>query len=247
MFPKKKIDKPWDGYMTPFRLIGNVYFVGTFQASAHLIDTGDGLVLIDTGYENTFYLVIDAIHRLGFDPKDVKYIINTHWHWDHTEGSAALAAMSGAKNIIGRHDAENAKRYFKPDILVEDGDTLTLGSTTFTFLETPGHTRGTISVFFDVNEGENSYRVGMFGGAGTNTLVPEAFDYPDCRADFFASIERLRREHVDVMLGNHTWNNDTLGKYRQMATAAKNPFIDPTLWEKYLDNRRARAEACIKK
>ena len=64
MFPKKKIDKPWDGYMTPFRLIGNVYFVGTFQASSHLIDTGDGLVLIDTGYANTFYLVIDGIHRL---------------------------------------------------------------------------------------------------------------------------------------------------------------------------------------
>ena len=247
MFPKKKIDKPWEGEMTPFRIIGNVYFVGTYQASSHLIDTGEGLVLIDTGYENSFYLVIDGIHRLGFDPKDVKYIINTHWHWDHTEGSAALAALSGAKNIIGRHDAENAKRYFTPDILVADGDTLTLGNTTFTFVETPGHTRGTVSVFFEVKEGENSYRVGMFGGAGTNTLVPEAFDYPDCRTDFFASIKRLEQEHVDVMLGNHTWNNNTLGKYEQMQTAAQNPFIDPTLWGKYLANRRYRAEQCILK
>ena len=56
----------------------------------------------------------------------------------------------------------------------------------------------------------------------------------------------MRRERVDVMLGNHTWNNDTLGKYEQMATAKENPFIDPTLWEKYLDNRQLRAELCIK-
>ena len=86
--------------MTPFRIIGNVYFVGTYQASSHLIDTGDGLVLIDTGYEKTFYLVIDGIHRLGFDPKDVKYVINSHWHWDHTEGSAAMAATAFVTGLI---------------------------------------------------------------------------------------------------------------------------------------------------
>lgn len=247
MFPHKQFNSLHEGRMTPFRIIGNVYFVGTYQASSHLIDTGDGLVLIDTGYEKTFYLVIDGIHRLGFDPKDVKYVINSHWHWDHTEGSAAMAALSGAKNIIGRYDAENAKKYFEPDIIVQDGDTLTLGNTTFTFLETPGHTHGTLSIFFDVKEGENSYRLGMFGGAGSNTLVPEAFDYPNCRADFFASVERLKKERVDVMLGNHTWNNDTLGKYEEMVRTGKNPFIDPTLWGRFLNYRRQRAEKCILK
>ena len=115
--------KPWLGAMEPFRLFGDTYFVGTYQASCHLIDTGAGLVLIDTGYHNTAYLVMDSIHRLGFDPRNIKYIINTHWHWDHTEATAAFAALSGAKTLIGRDDYERALRYFTPDILIDDGKT----------------------------------------------------------------------------------------------------------------------------
>ena len=80
----------------PFRMIGNLYFVGTVEASSHLIDTGDGLILIDTGYNNTLYLLIDSIYKLGFKPTDVKYIINTHWHHDHVEGTQAFSQLSGA-------------------------------------------------------------------------------------------------------------------------------------------------------
>ena len=115
----KKIKNPWEGTIEPFRIIGNVYFVGTYQSSAHLIDTGDGLILIDTGYENALYLVVRSIFKLGFTPEDIKYIINTHWHWDHTEGTAPLAHMSGAKTLIGRYDEEKAKQYFTPDILIK--------------------------------------------------------------------------------------------------------------------------------
>ena len=100
MFERKNINHPWEGKMNPFKIVGNVYFVGTFQASVHLIDTGDGLILIDTGYANSFYLVIDSIYSLGFKPKDIKYIINTHWHDDHTEATAAMVDLSGAKTII---------------------------------------------------------------------------------------------------------------------------------------------------
>ena len=64
---------PWLGKMKPFKMIGNVYFVGTYQASSHLIDTGDGLIMIDTGYASTAYLVLDSIYQLGFDPRDIKH------------------------------------------------------------------------------------------------------------------------------------------------------------------------------
>ena len=104
--------KPALGKMDPFRIVGNVYFTGTYQASSHLIDTGDGLILIDTGYASTLYLLIDSIYRLGFRPQDVKYVINTHWHWDHTEATAAFADLSGAKTLLGRDDLENAARFF---------------------------------------------------------------------------------------------------------------------------------------
>ena len=75
--------------MQPFKIIGNVYFVGTYQGSCHIIDTGDGLIMIDPGYSDAFYLIIHSMHTLGLNPTDVKYIINTHWHWDHSFGMCA--------------------------------------------------------------------------------------------------------------------------------------------------------------
>lgn len=245
MFERREIINPWEGRIDPFKIVGNVYFVGTFQASSHLIDTGNGLIIIDTGYENTLYLLIDSIHRLGYDPKDIKYIINTHWHWDHVEGSAALAELSCAKNIIGYNDADNARKYFNPDILVKDGDILSLGNVSIRFMETPGHTKGTMSIFFDSEENGKIYKVGMFGGAGANTLMPGTYEYDECRSDYFNSIEKLYKEKVDVFIGNHTWNNDTFNKAEVLKKTGKNEFIDEVLWYKFLDYCKARAKSII--
>ena len=71
----RKITVPEDGRVTPFKITDNVYFVGTYQASVHLIDTGDGYILIDTGYENTFDMVVDSIKEMGFDLSNIKYIL----------------------------------------------------------------------------------------------------------------------------------------------------------------------------
>lgn len=232
--------------MDPIRILDNVYFVGAFQASSHLIDTGDGLILIDTGYAKTLYLLIHSIHKLGFSPEAIKYIILTHWHGDHAEATRQVVALSGAKTLIGRKDAEKAKRFFDPDILVDDGDTLTLGNTTITFLDTPGHTRGTVSVFFDAQEDGKTYRCGMFGGAGANTMAREKFDYDGCREDYRASVHRLQKEHVDVFLGNHTWNNDTAGKAAK-GKEEGNPFIDPALWHTFLTYCEKRLDEVIAK
>lgn len=246
---KQDIKKdPKIGKMTPFKIIGNTYFCGTYQASCHLIDTGDGLIMIDPGYENTTYLVVDSIYKLGFKPEDIKYIINTHWHYDHTEATAAIADLAGgAKTLIGRDDAEKASKYFTPDIIVDDGDTLTLGSVTVTFVHTPGHTKGTISPFWYTTEGDKTYRLGMFGGAGVNTMVPEKFDFVGCREAYYASIERLKAEKVDVFIGNHTWNNDTYGKGQKLLAGGENEFIDGELWYKFLDNCKGRLDKIIEK
>ncbi len=236
---------PWLGKMSPFRVFGNTYFVGTYQASCHLIDTGDGLIMIDPGYSNTAYLVIDSIYQLGFRPQDIKYIINTHWHGDHTEATAAFADLSGAKTLLGRDDVEKAKQYFVPDIIVDDGDTLNLGNITVRFVHTPGHTKGTISFFYDDTDGEHVYRVGMFGGAGLNTLVPAWFDFDGCREAYFLSLERLNEEKVDIFIGNHTWNNDTNGKYEMFVKTGRNEFINSELWGRFLDDYKRRLEAIV--
>lgn len=247
MFQRRTIVNPWEGKIEPFKIIGNVYFCGTFQASCHLIDTGDGLILIDPGYCNTLYLVIASIYKLGFRPEDIKYIVNTHWHWDHTEATAAMADLSGAETLIGRDDAEKARQYFVADILVKDGDTLTLGNTTMTFMETPGHTKGTISLFFDTQENGVTYRVGMFGGAGANTLAQGSFDFPGCREAYRASVHRLQKEHVDVFIGNHCWNNDTFAKAKILMETGENPFIDAELWHRFLTHCENRLDAVTAK
>ena len=247
MFERRKIINPWEGKLQPFKIIGNVYFVGTFQASCHLIDTGDGLILIDPGYSNTLYLVVRSIYELGFNPKDIKYIINTHWHWDHTEATAAMVDLSGAKTLIGYNDEEKARRYFIPDILIKDGDTLTLGNTTISFMETPGHTKGTISFFFNTEDNGKVYRVGMFGGAGANTLAQGQFDYDGCREDYRNSLQRLRKEKVDVFIGNHVWNNDTAVKGELLLKTGENKFIDDNLWHQFLDFCEKRLNDIISK
>ena len=235
----RKITVPSDGRVTPFKITDNVYFVGTYQASVHLIDTGAGYILIDTGYENTFDMVVDSIKEMGFDLSNIKYILNTHWHGDHTEASGMMARLTGAKNIISRIDAPEVERlgYFTPDILVDDGDVISLGNTSINIMLTPGHTKGTVSFTFETTLGEEKLICGMHGGAGANSLVTSFATYYDgCRDDYLASCERLLGVHVDVFIGNHVWNNDTVVKSEKMNATGENPFVDPAEWTKFINH-----------
>ena len=251
----------WEQKVKPFRMIGNLYFVGTFEGSSHMIDTGDGLVLIDTGYPQTVYWLLENIRVLGFDPYDVRHIIHSHGHYDHCGGTRALAELTGAQTYLGAPDREYANgtvdlswarelgfcQYiepFEPDVLLHDGVRLTIGNTTIDCIATPGHTPGTMSLFFDVEEDGKTYRVGTFGGAGTNSLTRaflEEYGLPlSYRDDFLHSIEKVYEENVDVFMGNHFWNNHAPEKLPRLGETP-NPFIDPTEWKRFLDETRANA------
>ena len=225
------------GDMTPFRLAGNIYFVGTYKASSHLIDTGDGLILIDTGYEETADVVAESIAELGFDIRDVKYILHSHGHYDHTDGTPKILKLTNAKTVLGEGDVKYIKGW-TPDEFYRDGQVITLGNTSILCLATPGHTEGTFSFFFDVDVDGKTYRAGMFGGAGTNQLKKSFLNKYKCswlnRGLYFRSIERLKQEHVDIFLGNHTWNNHTKENYEKMLVSDTNPFIDDTKWLPFL-------------
>ncbi len=246
--------KPWEFQVKPFKITKNIYFVGCEAASSHLIDTGDGLILIDTGYPQNLYLVIESIYQMGFNPRDVKYIIHTHGHIDHCGGTKAFVELYGAETFIGAGDVNyvNGKldltwarevgheynEAFEPDHIMHDGDIIELGNIKINILETPGHTPGTISFFFDIVENGKTYKVGMHGGVGTNTmkakwLIENGLSL-DCRGNFIKGIERLKNIDVDIFLGNHCQNNDTLGKYKRSLTEKNNPFIDPIGWKEFL-------------
>ena len=252
--------EPWIGYIEPARIFGNLYFVGTHPSSVHLIDTDDGLMLIDTGYLDNLYLTVHNIWKMGFDPKDIKYIILSHGHYDHVNGAAALVALTGAKTFLGKDDHllvtgevnhfSTHVRPLKPDVLLNDGDVIVLGNTSVRCVSTPGHTDGTMSFFFDVTDGKKTYRAGMFGGAGLNTLNREFLtdnSLPfENRTKYFNSIERLKKEKVDIFLGNHVGNNDTEGKLKRLAESAEsNPFIAPDEWQIFLESCREKLIALI--
>jgi len=105
---------PWKYYVQPFRIAGNLYYVGNSDVSSHLMDTGQGLILLDTAYPQTVYLLLESIRRLGFDPDDIRLILHCHGHYDHFGGTRALVELTGAKTALGEEDIEILKE--RPDL-----------------------------------------------------------------------------------------------------------------------------------
>ncbi len=255
------------GYIKPGKVFGPIYFVGTKPASSHLIDTGEGLILLDIGYPENLELVMNNIEELGFSVKDIKIILISHGHYDHIGPAKVLREITGAKIYLGEKDLkmvtgecdyslsstlpERSNYYLTPDVLLKDGDVVTLGNISIKCLSTPGHTDGTLSFFFDVTDGEKSCLAGMFGGAGTNTLTEEfltRFNFPfENRNKFLNSIELLEKINVEIFLGNHVANNRTDIKLDMVRNGDAMVFYTPEEWQTFLNERRKRLYQVIKK
>lgn len=252
--PAKVCTHPWEFRVEPFRVYGNLYFVGNKSVCSWLIDSGDGLILIDTTFPQTAYLVIDGIWRLGFRPQDVRYLLHTHAHYDHIGGTRAIRDLVPADICVGAADIpvcegrpelteadlyeQTFTGFFKVDRALHDGDTITLGETSVLCVHTPGHTAGTMSYFFDIAGDRGRQRVGMQGGPGLAPLMDDylaAFELPrSLRADYLASVERLRRERVDIHLTGHPAQSQILQRRAKLA-ADPLAFVDPGRWGAYLD------------
>ena len=94
--------RPWEFRVEPFRIAGNVHYVGNSDVSSHLIDTGDGLILLDTAFPQTVYLLLESVRRLGFRPDDLRWIVHCHGHYDHFGGTRALGELTGGVLMIRR-------------------------------------------------------------------------------------------------------------------------------------------------
>ncbi len=245
------VSEAWKGYIKPARIFGNLYFIGVRAVSTHLIDTGDGLIIIDPGCFESLHVIINNIWSLGFNPSNIKYIVISHAHYDHMDSVKALVSLTGAKTFIGKKDLPlltgEIFHYplisFTPDFLLEDGDEISLGNTKIKCVSTPGHTEGTMSFFFDVTDGNEKYRAGMFGGGGCNTLRRDFLDEHNLpyenRNKFAESITNLKNEKVELFLGNHPENNKTEEKLSKLGKSDVNPFIynSQNEWLDYLNER----------
>ncbi len=247
-------------YVHPFRIFGNVWYVGDSWVCVHLIDTGDGLLLLDGGNIGATAMLVNAIWEAGFNPADVKWMVMSHGHLDHIGGALFFRRMFGTKLYLGEPDARNFREkpelsiiqdagvrdenVFEIDHEIKDGEKIRFGNTEMQFYLVPGHTDGVISAFFDVTDGKQTLRAGYFGGFGFNTMQKDfLLDIGDTtfetRRIYLNSLAKVRDQKVELFLGNHCVNNRTLEKAEMIRNGCKeNPFINSTEWSEYLDSKR---------
>lgn len=252
--------RPWEFAVEPFRIAGNLFYVGNGDVSSHLIDTGDGLLLLDTAFPQTVYLLLESVRRLGFDPGDIHTIVHCHGHYDHFGGTKAIVELTDAQTAMGVDDAfiltarpelswapEYGVEFYESfglDVPVRDGQVIRQGNVEIECLHIPGHTPGAMAFFFQVEEGGERYSVGLNGGPGLNTLTDEYLaQYGlsfEARAHYLASLEKLKARYVDITLGAHPGQNDTLRK-RERIGREKNPFVDAKEWPRSTSQLEANA------
>jgi metallo-beta-lactamase class B len=235
--------KKWTAPFPPFQLIGNIYFVGTDGIAVYVIKTSDGLILMDTAVPRSTAMLKDNIAKLGFKEADIKYILNTHAHFDHTGGFAEIKKDTGAQLVAGLRDKslletgtypgdeQNTDIGFPPvkvDRTVTEGDKVTLGDTTLTAHATPGHSPGCTSWEMTVKDGPTDRQVLFFcsGTVALNRLVgnPTHAGIVEDYKSTYASIKAMK---IDVLLGPHPEVYNMQAKRAQMKDGAPNPFVNP--------------------
>jgi metallo-beta-lactamase class B len=253
----QEVWRQWNTPIEPFRVIGNLYYVGAEGIAAFLITTPEGHIVLDGGFEETVPHIRRNIETLGFRLEDVKILLNSHAHFDHVGGLAELARLSGAEVMISEPDvdvvesggatdflfAEEPMTHFPPvtvDRRLKDRDTVTLGGVTLTAQLTAGHTKGCTTWTLQVEE-EGVSRDVVFV-CSVNVLeemrLLEEPSYPGIREDFIAAFERLRSLPCDVFLVNHPGFFQMEEKLERLRQGAEgNPFIDPEGYQEYIEGR----------
>jgi metallo-beta-lactamase class B len=232
----------WTDTIAPFRVIDNVYYVGSAGLTAWLITTPRGHILLDVGLPQNASLVESNIRRLGFRLRDVKFLLNTHAHFDHAGGLAALKRRTHARLIASAGDRvalergvylgseENLAWRFPPvrvDSVVPDGGTVTLGGVTLTANVTPGHTPGCTSWTMPVMADGARHTAIFFCSASVaaNRLAPRP-QYPGIVDDYRRTFAKFRTMEADVFFAAHSELFDLPGKRARMAPDKPNPFVD---------------------
>ena len=239
----------WNTPTEPFKMIGNVYYVGTDGLASYLITSPQGHILVDTVMPEATSQIKASIEKLGFKVTDIKYLVNTHAHIDHTGGLAEMKQASGAQMIAGEADKpvleggyypgaqEETALAFPPvkvDRTVREGDTVSVGDVTLTARETPGHSPGCTSWEFVVKDGDATRSVLIFcsGTVALNRLVANP-TYSGIVTDYRKTFARARDMKVDVLLAPHPEMYRMQDKRALISDGAPNPFVNPGEFNAY--------------
>lgn len=246
----------WTNPFPPFRIIGNIYYVGSQDLASYLIVTPQGSILINSNLEKSVPMIRESVEKLGFHFSDIKILLISHAHWDHCAGSAAIKELTGAKYMVMDEDVpeieaggkgnfqygDNLSSRYQPtkvDRVLHDGDTVRLGDTALTAHLTPGHTKGTTTWTTVVKEDGKDYNVVIVGSPNVNDgykLVNNEL-YPQIAYDYDRMFKVLKSLPCDVFLGAHGSYYGMEAKYDRMKDGGSNPFIDPDGYQAYVAER----------
>ena len=236
----------WVKPFPPFRMLANLYWVGTYDLSTYLITTPEGHILINTGLTSTIPQIKAGVEQLGFKLSDVKVLTATHGHFDHVAGLAELKRMTGARVVMSGQDAEllesGAKSDFrfgddpaaafepvKVDRRLKEGDKIELGGVAITAHLHPGHTKGATSFTFDVRENNKTYRIGIMNMPSINpgVRVSGMPKFPDIAQAYARTFHDQKEKRIDVWLASHAAQFNMHKKYQPGDPYNPDRFVDP--------------------
>ena len=229
----------------PFQIFDNLYFVGIGEVGSYVIETSDGLILLDTLWDLDGYTeyLLGNIREVGLDPMDIKYVLILQGHRDHYGGAPALQEIIDAQFGTAEEDQKMMVADFgeyapRIDFFVEEGDSLTLGDTTLDFELTPGHTLGTTSIRLSVFDDGTEHLAYLHGGPALRS------DDPEVGRVFIEDLERIKQiPGIEVQISNHfdihaSGAPDLFGRAELLANrqpGEPHPWVDPDHFQRWLD------------
>ncbi len=245
----------WVKAFPPFRMIGNIYWIGTYDLSTYLITTPQGHILINTGLPQTVNQITANVVQLGFKVEDIKILAATHGHFDHVAGLAQLKKLTKAQMVMSAEDAalleSGGKADFRwgadPDAAFEpvtvdrklkDGDTITLGGVVLTAHHHPGHTKGATSFTLNITEAGKTYRVGIMnmGSINPGVTVRGMPTYPTIGDDYVRTFREQKALTIDVFLASHASQFKMHDKYRPGDPYKVDRFVDAAGYRAAVDD-----------
>lgn len=246
----------WNMEVEPFQVSRHIYYVGTAYVGCYLIESSEGLILLDQGFSETVFMTFESIRKLGFDPKAIKHLLISHGHVDHCGGTRLIKEYTGAKVYMSKIDYDMMKEHpewvslgnvnfldFDVDEFFSDDRLLCFGDITIRTKLTAGHTPGTTSFFIeDYDNSGRKYIAAMHGGLGFNTMREAFFEkYPawprDLSVKYKRAMEALIGEKVDIPLPSHPPQVPIMDKAGAYKDGEANPFICRDGFEKLVRER----------
>lgn len=258
------ISQPWLAQRDPYQVVPNVYYVGNQYVGSYLLDTEEGMVLIDVAMQETAYLLLESIRKLGFDPANIKKVLITHGHIDHCGAARLVQEYSGCELYFPQGDAfflterrdliicEDRVPEFTVTGYYDYGMDMDFGNIRVRPVHTPGHTPGCTSFLIYADCGDETLCLGMLGGVALNGLslaeLKENRLPLSLQEDYLNSLEDIRRAPVDILALSHPGHylpeyaaliplNDGTGKILRV----------PGAWEKLLDSRIAEIKGLMER